>query len=495
MVSEHEVSEQERKKSMLASKADGAAFSLSAGVGDAFVPAAIVQLGATNFEASLVTALPQLFGGISQFFALFALKIAKSRKRLVIAAAILQALSWLPIAFLMLAPSIDSIPAIIALFSLGFAFNMLANPAWSSWISDIVPENERAGFFSDRNRIMQGLLFAATFCAGLALRQMQLSLGERLAYFALFLMASAFRLVSAFFISKMADAKYEMRLLAEIRFRHLFLLPAYKKELWFLLFIGLYNFSVQFASPFFTPYMLNNLGLDVGIVGVLIAASVFAKVIAYPYWGKAIDIFGNRMVLVSTAFGTILVPLLWLFSKDPFWLLIFQIYSGFVWAGFDLSSFGFALGLVGRELRPSFISKYNAFSSFANAAGAMAGGAFLALFPSLNILGFEGILLAFLLSGILRLATSLAFATRLSSSREPANKASQRAIVFNLVAVYPAQGAVSHVLNGWNFTREIVLEGAMKGERMLMHELDAAKKIIEKGKRSLESKIGRKKRL
>ena len=176
------IGEEERKKSMRACKADGAAYSAMTGAGDAYVSAAIVQLGASDFQVSLLTALPQFLGALSQFVSLHALRIAKDRRKLVVATAILQALCWLPIAALMLMPGGLSIPIIIVLFSVGSAFSLLGNPAWSSWVSDIVPENERASFFSDRSSLMQVVLFAVTFGAGLLLLQLQLSFGERVAY-------------------------------------------------------------------------------------------------------------------------------------------------------------------------------------------------------------------------------------------------------------------------------------------------------------------------
>ena len=489
------IGEEERKKSMRACKADGAAYSAMTGAGDAYVSAAIVQLGASDFQVSLLTALPQFLGALSQFVSLHALRIAKDRRKLVVATAILQALCWLPIAALMLMPGGLSIPIIIVLFSVGSAFSLLGNPAWSSWVSDIVPENERASFFSDRSSLMQVVLFAVTFGAGLLLLQLQLSFGERVAYSLLFLLPFLFRVASAISLARMSGVKYELQLVREIRLEHLFILPSYRDELWFLVFIALVNFTSQFASPFFTPYMLNSLGLDVGAFGALTAASILAKIAAYPYWGKAIDRFGNRAVLVASAFGISLVPLMWLFSTDFRWLFAFQAFSGFVWAGLDISSFNYTLGLVGRELRPSFVSKYNSFSGFFNAAGAVAGGAFLVLLPNAVLLGFSGILLVFLISGVLRFAVVLAFAPKLSSSREPENKSGQRAMVFNLIAVYPTQGAVQQVVNGWNFTRKAVAGGTSHGGIALKSGIGATERTISDEGRKLASRMAKRKGL
>lgn len=484
-----------RKKSMDCINADGMGYAAMTGIGDAYIPAAAIALGANNFYIGLLAALPQFLGALLQFASLNALRFVKDRKALVISGSFLHALCWLPIIWLLLYPGELSVSLIIVFFSLGAGISLMINPIWSSWVTDIVPENERAGFFAGRNRLMQLVLFCATFATGLLLRELSLPLGAAAAFAAVFILPFLSRLSTVFFNSKVSNVAYDLQLVREIKLKHLFLLPAHRKELWFLVFMAFVNFTVQFASPFFTPYMLENLGFDVGMLGIMTAASILAKIVSYPYWGKAIDRFGNRAVLVSTSFAMVFVPVMWLFTTDPAWLIAFQIFSGFAWSGLDLASFNFALSMVGRELRPSFISKYNAFNGVFYAAGSIAGGLFLMNFSSASFLGFSGILLVFLISGAMRLAGVLIFAPKLSTSREPENTSSQRAVVFNLIAVYPTQGAVHQVVNGWDFTKKAVAAESAKGQRAIASGLGATSHAISEGSRRLASKISRKGRL
>jgi MFS family permease len=304
------------------------------------------------------------------------------------------------------------------------------------------------------------------------------------------------RLSTVLFHARTSNVRYDLQLVREIRLEHLFLLPAHRNELWFLMFIAMMNFAVQFASPFFTPYMLEQLGFDMGMLGIMTALSVLAKIVSYPYWGKAIDRFGNRAVLIATAAATPLVPLLWLFSADPFWIGIFQVFSGFVWSGFDLAAVNSSLSLVGRELRPSFMSKYNMFAGIFNAAGAVAGGLFLAGFGTLSILGFSGILLVFLISGLVRFATVVLFAPKLSAAgRGVENTSGQRAMILNLVAVYPTQGAVQQALGGWDFTRKIVERCTAHGRMAIRSGLDATGELLKGKQRKISHSVSKKRRL
>ncbi|VVC00269.1 Major Facilitator Superfamily protein [uncultured archaeon] len=485
----------ERNRSMKYSTADGMAYSLMTGLGDAYIPAAAISLGATNFYIGLLAALPQLFGAFLQFFSLSILRFFKDRKLIVVAGAFVQAVCWLCVAAVMLWPGPLSIELIAVFFTLGTGCSLLINPAWSSWISDIVPENERAGFFAGRNRLMQLMLFAATFTAGIVLNQLQLAYPAAVAFGIIFVVAATARFASTFFLTQMSNIKYEIQLMREIQLKHLFMLPAHRHELWFLAFVALLTFSVQFASPFFTPYMLNELHFTLEALGIVTATSVLAKILSYPYWGKIIDRFGNRTVLIAAAFLSPLGSVLWLFSKDLPMLLLFNIVSGFIWSGYEIAVFNYALSMVGRELRPSFISKYNIFVNVFYAAGAIAGGLFLMGFGNAMLFGFSGFLLVFLISGIMRIVVALAFTPKLTSGREVLNTSQERAMVFDLVAVYPTQGAVSHVLTGWNFTRKAVSSTTERGGRIMKEGLGATGELLVEGGRKLMSKVSRRKHL
>lgn len=486
---------EERKKSMDRITAEGMTYSIMTGIGDAYVPAAAVALGASNFYIGMLAAAPQLLGAVSQSVSLSALRIIKNRKTMLVAGTLFHSLCWLPIIGVLLWPTPLSIPLLIAFFSLGAASSLFVNPAWSSLVSDIVEPNMRAEFFARRNQAMQIVLFAAIFGTGIALTMLEAEYEARLAFAFVFFLAFLSRLASVFYNSQVSDVKYECAKMNEIKLKHLFLLPAYKNELWFIVFVALMNFTVTFCSPFFTPYMLNDLGYDVGLLGVMTAITILAKIISFPYWGKVIDRFSNRTVLIATAFMVPIIPIIWLFGRDV-WIIAFaQAFSGFIWAGCDLAIFNSALSLVGRELRPSFIAKYNALGAFANACGAIAGAIFLASFGSLVLFGFSGILLVFLLSGIARFVVALVFTPKLLTKTEIYNTSDERAMIFRLVAVYPTQGAVHQVMNGWDFTRKIIASGKEKGEIALASGIETTGEIVKRGGRKIASTFSRKKRL
>ena len=483
------------KKSMNAINSEGMSYSMMLGIGDAYISAAAVALGASNFYIGLLAAAPQLLGAAMQSISLSVLRLIKNRKSMVVAGVLFHSLCWLPIIAMLLWPSTFSMPVILIFFTLGAASSLLVNPAWSSLVSDIVNSNQRAGFFAHRNQLMQIVLFVATFGTGFLLDMVKAQYEARLAFAFVFFLAFLSRLISAYQNSKIADVPYECLQMNEIKLKHLFLLPAYKKELWFLVFIALLNFTTQFASPFFTPYMLNNLHYDLALLGVMTAISILAKIVSFPYWGKVIDRYSNRTVLFVTAFMVPVVPLLWLFG-DNIWLIgVAQVFSGFIWAGCDLAVSNSVLSMVGRELRPSFIAKYNSFAAFSNAIGAIAGALFLANFGNVIMFGFSGILLVFLISGIGRFLVAFIFTSKLWTKKEIHNTSEERAMILQLVAVYPTRGAMHQVMNGWNFTRKIIETGAKKSEKAIISGIETTEEIVFDEGKKIISKLSKKKRL
>ncbi|MBU0461069.1 MAG: hypothetical protein KJ574_00625, partial [Nanoarchaeota archaeon] len=54
-----------------------------------------------------------------------------------------------------------------------------------------------------------------------------------------------------------------------------------------------------------------------------------------------------------------MVPILWIFSTDIWYLILIQAYSGFVWAGFEISSFDYIFDSTTHQKRTTCVAYYN----------------------------------------------------------------------------------------------------------------------------------------
>ncbi|OIO24879.1 hypothetical protein AUJ13_02010, partial [Candidatus Micrarchaeota archaeon CG1_02_49_24] len=401
--------EKEVKRSLDSSIADGASFSVMAGLGDTYVPPFAVALGATTAQVGLLTALPYAISGISQAIISHIPGITERRKEFVLLFAFIHGIAWIFIALLaiFLLPTEMAIIALIILFSVYSALNAVAIPPWSGWMADLVPEHQRGSYFGKRNAVAGFALLAATIAGGWLLGLLEAVLALQ-AFAVLFLFAFLWRMVSVFFLWRMADVSAETKIIP-IHPWDFLSSPAWHCSRTFAIYVALMQFATNLAGPFFVVYMLRDLHMDYFTFAVLVGITSLVRIVSMPYWGRLADIVGSRNVLRVSGLLVPIAPVLWVFSAEPLYLVFAQVFSGFAWAGFDLSTFNYALSSASKEHRVSFISYYSLMNNLMIFAGALLGGLVAEYFASASLLWMHGLLLLFLLSGAIRLAVSFVF--------------------------------------------------------------------------------------
>src|SRR5688572_17000935 len=88
------------RRTLSLSVCDGVFFALMVGIGENFLVADALRLGASTFELALVVTLPLLCGALGPLIALRVLARVPLRRGVVVAGAWLQALNWLTLAVL-----------------------------------------------------------------------------------------------------------------------------------------------------------------------------------------------------------------------------------------------------------------------------------------------------------------------------------------------------------------------------------------------------------
>ena len=142
----------------------------------------------------------------------------------------------------------------------------------------------------------------------------------------------------------------------------------------FSIFFALMQASVAISSPFFTVYMLRDLEFTYGQFMANTGMSVLAQFLTLTRWGRIADVFGNRRILATTGVLIPLMPLLWMVSGHPGYLLCVQALSGLVWAGFTLSAGNFLYDLITPDKRATFLAVHNVLASISIFVGASIGG-------------------------------------------------------------------------------------------------------------------------
>ncbi len=424
------------KKSLQYSTAEGAVTSVSNSVTNTYVTPFALALGATNAEIGILSTAKNLAETAAQMPGAM-LTQYMSRKSIWLLSWIVSRIFWVPIVLLPFISFPNSVQILIILMGIITFFASLNGPAWTSLMGDIVPEDIRGRYLGRRNMIagLSGLL--ATLIAGSFLSLLGFSL--------IFTISTAIGLFGIVFFVKI----YEPPLRTVFHYKHS--VTFNRKELitslrinrnfaLFTLFIMVMNFAVYIAAPFFTVYMLKDLGITYEIFGLLVAFEALIAIVCQPYWGRLNDRYGERVIIFVTSAMICLIPFAWLFVTTPLHILLAQTLSAFAWAGFDLVTFNFLIAAVPSEKRPQYIANHRVLKGIAVVGGAFLGAYLAQHAEFIFFLGFSGIPLLFLISFILR-AVSVAF---LLGVKEPDSREHEivplRYVFWRAVAVEPAQG-------------------------------------------------------
>ena len=433
---------QEVRKSLSLSWKEGIPANIMIGIIDYFIVPYALFLGASTQGIGFLVAIPHLIGSITQLFAPRLIRKVGSRLKFVVIASTIQALVLVPIALLALTPFSHRTWLLIGWMMF---FRVLANlnsTAWGSLISEYLPPEKRGHFLGWRSQVIGFAGLVGLAFAGLLLFFLKKESGS-LAFFVLFSVASLCRLVSSALIAQMADVPLSHYQESDFTFYQFIRRFRESNFVKFIFFVSSVMFSAHLAAPFFSVYMLRDLHfsylyyLSVNISGVI------AGLIAVPLWGKHADMIGNAKILKAVGFIIPLVPLLWLFSENLFYLMCVEFVAGFTWAGFNLCAANFIYDAVVPQKRVRCIGYFSLFNGVAIFLGSSLGG-FLA--DRLPRLWGPPLLTLFLISSFFRFASLFILSGKFKEVRATAHRVSGFKLFISIVGFQPLMG----LTRGWS---------------------------------------------
>jgi MFS family permease len=397
---------------------------------DYFTPF-LLFLGGSAREVAFLTSLPNVVASLVQLKTIDVIRTLRSRKGAITVFVFLQALTLFFIALLV---GIDAITAalFILLVTLFTSFNAIATPAWGSLMSDLVPEERRGAYFGWRNSVLGAIIVASSIAAGLFLHHVgedDLDWG----FVLVFGLAFLFRMASWYFIGRMHDPMLSHSPAPRVTIRNFYNKLKGSNFARFVIFVSLFNFTVYLAAPFFAVLMIRDLRFSYLQYSVVTMSATLTMYLMMGRWGRLADTIGNVRVMRFTVPIIAAVPLLWIISHNPFYLVAAQLVSGFAWAGFNLCASNFIYDAVAAEKRVRYISYFTVLNGIALSAGALAGGYLLQVLPKL--FGYR-ILSLFALSAALRFLVCMTVPARLKEVRTVRSMSSNR-MFFSMIGISP----------------------------------------------------------
>jgi MFS family permease len=399
---------------------DGVLWAAMFGLSEHYIVPFALLLGASALQVGLIQGAAQFATAAAQLSGVRLMRHFRRRKLQILIAVGVHGVSWAALIGLSLATRNPW--TILACFALGIFATNFGGPAWFSWLRDLVPSSIRGTYWGIRNRYAGIAQFASISTAGFLLSLSSAGGLALPAFVLLFAAAALIRLACLYPLWKeyeppMSEASFRERLKLGVFLRGLGTTDFGR----FCLFIFCLIFGVNICGPYFGVFLIKGLGF--GYTGFMLVTMSFMVIsfFAMGYWGRIADRYGTRAIMVAAGLGIPLVALGVVFFKSLPGLMLLQIISGFVWAGFNLAASNFVFEAVRREHVPDAWAYYNSTLNLAAFLGTLCGGFIISLVETVNIPFFApgNFELLFIISALLRAAVFFLFARFFTDARRP----------------------------------------------------------------------------
>lgn len=377
-------------------------------------------LGAGDMEFGLLVALPQVAALMQLPFSALVNKTQK-RKIWLLTIGLFSRVLWMLFGFMPLLGGMEAntmkLYTLITLLGISSICGSVINVCWFPWFSDMCPIRIRGRWLSFRDSIMAvgSLLF------GLLVAYLLDALPIDSKYIVIFLIGGALGVMDMVcfgFAPEVKPASSKKIQMGKV------MVEALKNKPFRQLTImwTVWCFTSNLSGAYLTPYAMNSMGLNFMQITVFgTVASSLATVFIVPRWGRAMDHFGARNVMLLGCIGASLTPLFYLISTpgDVLPTLLHNLVGACFWCGSNLAANGMQLSSSPDESRPTYIALFSCITALAGTAlGTMCGGWLLEWWNGLGwFVGFfDRYKVLILLSVVLRFGFTMLLVPRMEKT-------------------------------------------------------------------------------
>jgi MFS family permease len=274
-------------------------------------------------------------------------------------------------------------------------FTALGAPSWNSWLTDLVPPEQLGRFFSKRMALMGMMGIIVSLLGGRFISDWMTNVSstdtfaQLSGYSVIFFIAFLSGMVAIYFTRTTPEPPMKTRQ-EKISYSKLLAEPFQDENYGNLLkFSAAWEVSTSFAGPFFTVYLLDvdNLGLEVALVAVLVAITQLTSVIFIRLWGRLSDRFSNKSILQVVLPLFVIGTFLWTFCPIADYygflihlLVLIHILNGFSAAGVNLSTNNIGMRLAPRGKSVSYLAAKGVVTAMIGSIAPITAGIFADLF-------------------------------------------------------------------------------------------------------------------
>ncbi|HOX07900.1 MAG TPA: MFS transporter [Planctomycetota bacterium] len=327
---------------------DGLLTTVTLSLVDTFAIPALISLKAGNLTVAILAGAASLLSGVCQLFSPWLTANATSRRAMVLRGIRSQALACL---FLAGAGFLGDwgIPLAISAYCLYSVSGSVIYGTWASWMSDLVPSSGRSRYFALRSMIYGPVGGAATLGTGLAFRMIWGGSDQApwTAFAAAFALAALLRFGASLFVARQHEppARGEKTPAEDFSYWQFLSKTGESNFANFTVLFALLNGGAYLTGPFFTAYVMKDLGCDAFTYATFPICAIVSSMFFVRFWARAADRWGNLLVIRVTSVLLALIPLLYLGNGHVrLWpLYIGWVAGGAVWSGLNLASFNLVM--------------------------------------------------------------------------------------------------------------------------------------------------------
>jgi MFS family permease len=362
-------SERYYQRNFVAGLVHGVFFQASAAFGSihTVLPAFVATLTASTVAVGLMAAVEGVGQVLPQLFTAYLLEDRPRKKPYLLAIITIRWVSWLVLAYLTFAYATTHpelvFTVLILLFGLFSVAGGMGMVVYADLFARAIPAERRGRFIGLRQLFGYLLAIGAGYVVKAILDDPQ-----RFPYatnYALIFFLSAITLLVGFtgfalIREPVYPVKRTSQSLGDLLRRAMGLARQNANFRRLLAAQGL-TAAVMALAPFYVVYAREAVGVDVGMVGLYLAAQMAGGALSNLLWGWLADGFGNRAVIIGTAIAGALAPALALlapYTTPALFVLVFA-FLGATISGMRLGYNNFVLEMASIELRPTCVALQN----------------------------------------------------------------------------------------------------------------------------------------
>lgn len=344
--------------------------------GGVFLTALALSLGAQPWHLGLLAAIPHIMQ-VAQLVGAYLVEATGQRKLITVVSAAVSRGLWLviPLLYLVVAgqPVVGWFLVVVTVSSI---FGLITGNAWTTWMADLIPERLRGRYFGYRHGVLAGVTIAVSLGGGYWLEWGGHRIGQPGALTTILVVATAAGLTGVGLLTRQQDIQRPKERVAP-KLGTLLLKPIrdaqFRKALEFFL---LWNAAIGFPAAFFNVHMIVQLDMSYLTIGILQAINPFLGMFLFMRWGRILDTFQIRSVMLVTGAMIVLIPIIWLIPTPGRigWLWVEAVISGLAWTGFNLSAYTYPMHLSPRIGRSYYLAYFSMIGSLGFVLASLAGG-------------------------------------------------------------------------------------------------------------------------